>query len=200
MCAYAVSSLILKGWQVLLKEILKNQGGGRIKMKKLTTIVMSVAMLLGVGLMVVPQAMAGGSVFDSFKLPYGLEFGKPLPEKVKRVFSYDKKYHRYSYGEDTRLYIKNNGLQTVVFKKRMPRAWSKLGLHLGLSPEQVKVILHKAGLQNFSIDKFDDEGSSLFGKIWNFNFTIGPYGFRMNFGGHDELRFIAVDEALTEDW
>ncbi|MBL4653738.1 MAG: hypothetical protein JKY53_12885, partial [Flavobacteriales bacterium] len=131
-------------------------------MKKLKTMIMSAAMLLGMGLVAVPQAMAGGAVFATYKLPFGLQFGEPIPKKAKFQFhSKDRWVASVVYtGKNPEIYKRgktlgaqtvDGGLQSLVFfKGKAPKVMRGM-LSKGMSTENLKKLLRQQGGKEITV-------------------------------------------------
>jgi len=122
-------------------------------MTKLKTIMIGATMLLGMGL-VVPQAIAGGSALATYKLPFGLEFNKPIPQKIKNRSEFNKATSDYSayYNlkpGDVHVHEKNNVFIKLTFDDKEPRVFKQLGLKIagkeGSAESKVRSVIRQQG-------------------------------------------------------
>ena len=131
-----------------------------MKMTKLKTIMLSAAMLL----MAVPQAMAGDSVFTTYKLPFGLQFGERIPKKAKFQFYRNdtwvasiykdegRENHKiYKRGKTLGAQTIDGGLQSLVFfDGKAPKVMRGM-LSKDMSVEDLKRLLRQQGGKEITV-------------------------------------------------
>ena len=138
-------------------------------------------MLLGMGLVAVPQAMAGGSALENWKLPWGMQFGKPIPAKVELRRLRKGKCMIGNNGVCT--HTLNRVLSSVGFRDKSPRVFRSLGVVIsederkGTSGLELQRIMRQQGGKLFEINKDDGSFSATFGSSpYLFFFNCGSSG------------------------
>ncbi|MBL4653735.1 MAG: hypothetical protein JKY53_12870 [Flavobacteriales bacterium] len=160
-------------------------------MIKVKAIMLSAVMLLGMGLVAVPQAMAGGSGLENWRLPWGLEFGKPISAKLKRIGSFNKRRNQLTLAGDVRLKVKEGALIKVGFIEKVPKAFRRLGLVIDKGKVDAIGIVRRQGGKITDISK--EYGD------FNVTFASSPYSFFFNMGmGEGKLNSLWVSEKLED--
>lgn len=170
---------------------------------KLKTIMVSVTMLLGMGLVAMPQtAMAGASSLEKWRLPWAMQLGKAVPAKVQRKGELNDSGGKIELPGKVALSIKNGVLYKVVFDEKEPRAFRNLGFKfhdsdsgkkVGTATNEVRRIIRQQRGNIISDDK--DHTIAIFGS--------SPY--EIDFAHHQDdrdkplgLLGIIVTESLGE--
>jgi len=181
-----------------------------MKINKLKTLFICSILLLGLGSIAVPQAMAGASVLASYKLPFGLQFGKAISEAAKFQFDSqdrwiasvhtEKDQKTYKRGKTLGAQTRGGKLVSLLFFSKPPKVMRSL-LTWGMSAEALKQLLHRQGgkaityIKSRSLSEYSNGFiTAVFGH-YLYAFSVESYK-----GEKTGLKTMEISEYLDDDY